>query len=196
MTKAINIAVIGSHKVGKTTIYNRLERLLPPEIKCLNEIALERISDVNTFFSYMKMEEDILTQQINTLKWAKENEVNTFSDRSLIDNLACMIVGRESPYAYALSDDSKSSLEIIKVFSPIVSEAIVHFYDYDLLFYIPIEFKFGDPTEEQILYQQDVDNVIKHLLKVYGIKHHTVKGSVAERTKFIIEMTKQYMEAE
>lgn len=199
MTETINIALLGSHKVGKTTVFEEvLKGGLPPDhnIEFFNEIAQERISEADTFFKYMDMQEDILTHQIKVLKWAKENKVSTFSDRCLIDNLAYFNIGRESPYPYALSNDFKSSLEIIKVLSPVVSEAIEHFYDYDLLFYIPIEFKLGNPTKEQISYQESVDNVIKYILEVYGIKHHVVTGSVEERKNFIIEKIKQRMEGE
>ena len=196
MTKSINIAIIGSHKVGKTTLYNRIERLLPPghNIEFFNEIAQEKISEADTFFKYMAMQEDILTKQIKVLDWAKENEVSTFSDRCLIDNLAYFNMGRESPYPYALSNDFKSSLEIIKVLSPVVSEAIAHFYDYDFLFYIPIEFKLESPTKEQISYQENVDNVIKYILEVYEIKHYVVTGSVEERRKFIFDKINQHNE--
>jgi len=198
MTKAINIAVIGSHKIGKTTLYNEVvEALLSKwNIVCLDEIALEGIAEANTFFKYMSLQEKILTHQIKVLEWAKENEVSTFSDRSLIDNLAYFNIGRESPYPYALSNDFKSSLEIIKVLSPVVSEAIAHLYDYDLLFYIPIEFKLGSPTKEQISYQESVDKVIKYILEVYGIRYHTVTGSIEERTRFVVEIIKQNMGGE
>ena len=199
MTEAINIAVAGSHKVGKTSVFEEIitgSLSLSYNIEFFNEFALEKISEADTFFKYMGMQEDILTHQIKVLKWAKENEVSTFSDRCLIDNLTYMIVGRESPYAYALSDDFNSSLEIIKVLSPVVSEAIAHFYHYDLIFYIPIEFKLGSPTDEQILYQRIIDDAIRHLLNVYGIKYHVVTGSVEERTKFVVETIKQYMRGE
>ena len=198
MIKVANIGILGSHKVGKTTLYREVVKELRPEwkISCLDELAKERISEVNTFFNYMTMQEGILTEQIKVLDWMKENEVSTFSDRTLIDNLPYMIIGRESPYPYALSGDYKSSLEIIKVLSSVVSEAIAHFYHYDLLFYIPIEFNYGSPTKEEILYQWSVDDVIKRLLKVYGIKYYTIKGSVEERKILVLERIKQHMGGE
>lgn len=198
MKEAINIAIIGSHKIGKTTLYNEVVEALPPEYKivCLDEIALEKIHNAKTFFAYMNVQEDILTHQLKVLEWTKKNEVSTFSDRSLIDNIAYAIVGRESPYPYALSGDAKSSLEILKVLSPVVSEAITHFYDYDLLFYIPIEFKLGNPTKEEVLYQWSVDDIIKRLLKLYGIKHYTIKGSVEDRKILVLERIKQYLGGE
>ena len=199
MTKAINIAIIGSHKVGKTSVFEEiLKGGLPPDhnIEFFNEIAQEKISEADTFFKYMAMQEDILTYQIKVLKWAKENKVSTLSDRSLIDNLAYMNVGRYSPYSYALSGDAKSSRDILKDLSPVVTEAIAHFYDYDLIIYIPIEFKLGNPTKEQISYQESVDGVIKRLLEIYGIKHYTIKGSVEERKILAMEKIKQYMGGE
>jgi len=198
MTKVTNMAIIGSHKVGKTTLYEKVVEELPPEykIKCLDELAIEKISEATTFFSYMAIQEDILAHQIKVLDWVKENEVSTFSDRSLIDNFAYMMVGKYSPYPYAISGDLKSSREILKVLSPIVSQAIEHFYDYDLLFYIPIEFKLGSPSEEQIMYQWMIDDAIKHLLKIYGIKHFTIKGSKEDRKILTLARIKQYMEDE
>ena len=198
MAKVINIAVAGSHKVGKTTLYNEVVEALPPEfkIKCVGEMALREISEADTFFKYMAMQERILDKQIKLLDWAKENEVSTFSDRSLIDNAAYAIVGRESPYPYALSGDANSSLDIIKVLSPVISEAIAHFYLYDLLFYIPIEFNYGNPTKEEILYQWSVDDIIKRLLKIYGIKYYTIKGSVEERKILVLARIKQHMGGE
>ena len=198
MTEPLNIAVIGSHKVGKSTLYNGVVKALQPEwkIKCLDELAVEKISEADTFFKYMVMQEDILNHQIKVLDWMKENEVSNFSDRSLIDNVAYTIVGRESPYPYAFSGDAKSSLEIIKMLSPVVTEAIAHFYHYDLLFYIPIEFNYGNPTKEQILYQWSVDDIIKRLLKIYGIKYYTIKGSVEERKILVLARIKQHMGGE
>ena len=90
MTEALNIAIMGTHKTGKTTLYNEVVKGLQPEwkIKCLDELAVERISEANTFFKFMAMQEDILIQQIKTLEWTKKNKLITFSDRILIDNLA------------------------------------------------------------------------------------------------------------
>ena len=198
MTEALNIAIMGTHKTGKTTLYNEVVKGLQPEwkIKCLDELAVERISEANTFFKFMAMQEDILIHQLKVLKWAKENEVSTFSDRSLIDNLVYMVVGRYSSYTYALSGDSKKSRDILEALSPVVSEAITHFYDYDLLFYIPVEFKLGEPTKEQLLYQWSINDIIKHLLNVYGIRHHVIKGTVEEIKTLVLETIKQYMEGE
>ena len=191
----MNVAITGSCSVGKTTLYEEIIKELPETFFYFDEIkqdeALKSHKSMipfhiqDTFFAYMYSQERILAEQIRQLEWVKEHKVNIFSDGSLIDTLAYMIKGKESPYACALSGDAKSSLDILEVISTIVREAESCFYDYDLLFYIPIEFKHGNPSKKEILYQWIVDNTIKHLLDVYGIRHHEVSGSVKERKDFI-----------
>ena len=164
-----------------------------PRFHFLEEIAINEISDANTFFKYMEMQERILSIHLKRSEWARKKGLDIISDRCLIDNFAYMIIGKYSPYLYAFSRTYDSTLRVLEELSPIVREAISHLHDYDLVFYVPIEFNYGNPSKEEILYQENIDDVIRRILKVYEIKHHTVKGSVEERRDFVIETIKQHM---
>ena len=192
----MNIAIIGAHITGKTTLFEGVKKALPSDhdIKFFDEEAQKEIANADSFFSYMNLQEQILIKQVETLKWLEKYEANGMSDRSIIDNLTYMIVGRESHYTYAFPGDINANIEKLKELSPIVSKAIKLFHDYELLFYIPIEFKVGEPTREQITYQWTVNDVIKHLLKVHGIKHYTIMGSETERRDLVLAMIRQYKE--
>ena len=194
----MEIPIIGSHKIGKTTLFEAVIEALSSELNfhSMREIALGEIADVNTFFTYMEMEERILDIHLKRSKWAKKEGVNMISDRCLIDNIAYMIVGKYSPYTYAFSRTYSTTLKVLEELSPIVSEAITHFNDYDMVFYVPIEFKYGSPTEGEMFYQSNVDDIIRELLKINNIKYHTVTGSVEERKNFVLDKIKQYMEAQ
>lgn len=194
----MEIPIIGSHKVGKSTLFDAVKATLStePKFHFMEEIALGEIADANTFFSYMEMQERILDIHLKRSEWVKKEGVKMISDRCLIDNLAYAIVGKYSPYVYALSRTYESTLKVLEELSPIVRKAISHFHDYDLVFYVPIEFKYGDPSKEEILYQESVDDIIKQLLKVYKIEHYTVTGSVEERKEFVLAMIKQHMESD
>jgi len=193
----MDVVIIGSHKIGKTTVFRAVKEAISSDYKIqfFNEDAQKVISEVDSFFSYMNMQEQILIRQIRSLNWTQKYGFNSVSDRSIIDNLAYMIVGRESPYLYAFPGDIRANIDELEKLSPIVPEVINRIYDYDLVFYIPIEFKLGNPTKEQILYQHTVNDVIKHLLKIYDNKHYTVTGSVEERRDTILDKIKQHMEA-
>ena len=190
----MEIPIIGSHKLGKTALFNAIRMALPaePKFHFMEEIALGEIADAKTFFTYMEMQERILDIHLKRSKWAKKEGVNMISDRCLIDNLAYMIIGKYSPYLYAFSRTYESTLKVLEELSPIVREAISHFHDYDLIFYVPIEFNYGNPSKEEILYQENVDDIIKRLLKVYKIEYHTVTGSVEGRKRFVMETIKQH----
>ncbi|MCK4665924.1 AAA family ATPase [Candidatus Dependentiae bacterium] len=190
----MEIPIIGSHKLGKTTLFNAIRASPPivPNFHFMEEIALNEIVDADTFFKYMEVQERILDIHLRRSKWAKKEGVNIISDRCLIDNLAYMIISKYSPYLYAFSRTYDSTLKVLEELSPTVREAISHLHDYDLVFYVPIEFKYGSPSKEEMLYQENVDDVIKRILKVYEIKHYVVKGSVEERRDFVIETIKQH----
>lgn len=184
----MNVAITGSNGVGKTTLYKEMIKKFPDTFTYFHETPEDEKVEPESFFGYMYSQEKILKEQTRQLEWAKTHKLNILSDGSLIDNFVHMVMGKKSPYTYALSRDAKSSRDIIEVLSPIVCEAIAHFYDYDLLFYIPIEFKRDNISKEEILHQWTIDNLIKHILDVYGIKHHIVHGSVEERKDFVIRM--------
>ena len=110
----------------------------------------------------------------------------------MIDTVACMIRGKYSPYTYALSENDKISFKILKEISPVVVKAISHFYDYDLLFYLPIEFKYEEATEKELMRRWSIDHIIKDLLEVFGIRHHIITGNVCERKDSILRLIKDY----
>lgn len=191
----MEISIIGSHKSGKTTLFEAVRTALAtePRFHFLEEIAINEIADANTFFKYMEMQERILNIHLRRSEWAREKGLDIISDRCLIDNFAYMIIGKYSPYLYSFSRTYDSTLRVLEELSPIVRKAISHLHDFDPVFYIPIEFQYGDPSKSDILYQENVDYIIKRILKIYEIKHYVVKGSVEERRDFVIETIKQHL---
>lgn len=187
----MRIGIIGPHKVGKTTVFDEVVKELPGKFVAVKELALSKdilITESNSFFDYMRLQEVILNEDLKYQKHEEglEEEKFTIYDRTMIDNFAYMITGVDSPYDYAFPGTIDENIELLRILSPIVVEAINRFKDYDLIFYIPIEFRFGEPTVEQIMYQERIDDVIRHLLIHYKIDYHTVRGSVEERVQFIM----------
>lgn len=188
----MRIGIIGPQKVGKTTLFDEVIKELPAKFVAIKELALSKdilITESNGFFDYMRLQEVILNEDLKYQKHEEslEEEKFTIYDRTLIDNFAYMVSGVYSPYDYAFPGDIDENIELLGILSPIVVEAIDRFKKYDLIFYVPIEFRFGDPTVEQIMYQERIDDVIRHLLIRYEIDYHTVRGSVRDRVQFILK---------
>ena len=189
----MNIAIIGSRKTGKTSLFHALIKELPPEFLQYEELEFKKVPEASTLLEYLHTQENILLKQIEYAEFEKAYpKIDIVSDGNLIDTMACMIRGKYSPYTYALSRDDKSSFEILKEISPPVIKAISHFYDYDLLFYLPIEFKYEEATEKELMRRWSIDHIIKDLLEVFGIRHHIITGNVCERKDSILRLIKDY----
>lgn len=180
------VSIIGAHKTGKTTLFEELS-ILYPEFRLIGEFALDMISNTDTFFKYMSVQEQILKQQLN----AQETSENIITDRGIVDNLAYMLAGRDTFFNYSFPFGIKNCIDILKGVSPITREAFKRMNESDILLYIPIEYRYGDPTKEQIDYQELIDFIIKYLLKTNNINYHTITGNIYERTvqalKIILE---------
>lgn len=189
----MNVAIIGSQKVGKTTLYKKIIESLPESFFYFDEMPDELVPEANSFFSFMCGQEKILLEHIKRIEFEKKHElVSDLSDGSLIDTMAYMIVGRESPYTYAVSDDTESSVNLIKILTPAMREAMSYLHSYDLLFYIPIEFDCENSTKKDLLYRWTIDNTINRILKSNHIRHHTITGSVEERRDLVLGLIKDY----
>ena len=189
----MNVAIIGSCEVGKTALYEKIIESIPESFFYFDEMPEELIPESNSFFSYMCGQEKILLEHIRHIEWEKKHELaSNLSDGSLIDTMAYMIVGKGSPYTYAVSDDAESSVKLMKILSPAMREAMSYLHSYDLLLYIPIEFDCENSTKEDLLYRWTIDNTINRILKSNSIRHHIITGSVKERTNLVLGLIKDF----
>jgi len=185
----MKIALIGTHEVGKTTLLNSLEPNFT-EFHFIPEIIQDFHFQTRSFFEYMSIQEEVLKKQI-VLETLKEN---TISDRSSIDNLAYMIV--EFMDKFPQYDMEMALKKIHNLSLSVISSTIANFKTYDILFYVPVEFLSRTPTKTELIYQRNVDEVIKFLIKIYKLEIFYVTGTVEERKENIIKIYNQVIENE
>lgn len=177
----MKIAIIGTHKTGKTTTLDSLNDGFE-KFHVIPEIIQDFNFQTSSFFEYMRIQEEVLLKQI-----VIENLYdNTISDRSTIDNLAYMVV--RFMKAFPQYDVETALRKIFDLSPSVVSSAIKNFTSYNLLFYTPIEFITGSPTDNEITYQKNIDSVIKFLLKSYQLESIYLTGSTEKRKESIIEV--------
>ena len=185
----MNITIIGTMGVGKTTLFKAVKEKISPELdfSFFDESHLTEGTGMKSFFAYVKAYEDVIESQMRINKWGDINAKNFITEGCPLLSIAYMIVGRYETYNYNLHSYARVNVEMLSCLSDIVTLATADFYDYDPLFYIPIEFTPDNVSKEEIKFRSNVDVIIKSLLKQFNIKHHVVKGTVDERTEFVLK---------
>lgn len=184
----MNIAIIGAKGVGKTTLLEAVKENISPELdfSFFDEKPLTEGTGMKSFFAYVKAYEDVIESQMRINKWGDINKKNFITEGCPLLSIAYMIIGRYETYNYNLHSCAKVNVEMLSCLSDIVTLATADFYDYDPLFYIPIEFTPDNESREEITFRFNVDVIVKSLLKQFNIKHHVVKGTEDERTEFVL----------
>ena len=170
----MKIALIGTHISGKTTTFNLLKPHLP-NFHFIPELIQNYNFCTTSYYEYMHIQEKVLSKQLG-------HEIlhpNTISDRSTLDNLAYMI---HAYYKHNTPPYNLSQLTSI----PIVKQAIENFKTYDHLFLCEVAMD----VEDDIEYQETIQNIILYLLKKHKISYTNLTGSPNNRIKTILETIK------
>lgn len=192
----MNIAIIGSHGVGKTDLFESLAGELGPGFVRIEDIGLKEVEESKDFFTHMHAQEDILAERIWNIQYDKEHGIeNVINSGAVISDLAYLIVGDYSYYEFSFPGNITENVTILGNLSSVVMEALDHFHDHDLLFYVPIESDYGDPSIQTpapkfLTHQGKIDIIIRLLLDTYHIRYVTVKGSLEERKNTVIKEVK------
>lgn len=165
------IVIIGSQSVGKSTLARELS----------NRLNLPLITELARRWNIEKVEQKELVhiqKEILRLQIQEENHNGQFiSDRSTIDNLAYWIhnvspiIDKEENKLYI-----RTALKNVKNYSHIFL-LIPEFY--------PIADGFRNVN---IIYQLQIAEVIHTILRLYGIKHYKLTGSVENRIKEVMKI--------
>lgn len=186
----MKIWIVWAHWVGKTTIINELswnEAFRNIDIEIIPEIARSILKEMDEQWhavDVMNFNRDQIFQLNKSLIFRQmqaEDWLNNFiSDRTILDVLAYSM--------YLLWENSKEYEFLFWVVKEYMKDV-----KYDVVFYIPIEFK---NTEEDKLRSKDEeyrkiidDNIIK-ILRKFKIDYKSITWTVQERVfKIIDEIT-------
>lgn len=168
----MKIAIVGSHCVGKSTLAKGLVK----ELNCayIPDVAVEAFEKNFVINENTPAETQfwILSKQLEYERNLGENWV---SDKSLLDNIV---------YGSIVLKD-KQALSVIK-------EIVRNNLNYDLLFYLPIEFPLVDDGIRSMdpKFQKDVDERFLACLSDFNLAYHTIQGGKKERLKRALEIAK------
>ncbi|MCK4665922.1 AAA family ATPase [Candidatus Dependentiae bacterium] len=189
----MNVAITGTINVGKTTLLERVRTELPLEFVYIEEFGPFYTTCPTGLFEFMHRQEEVLLEQINEIdRQFEDKSISIISNGSVIDTFARMLIGYGDYYRYAFQGNIERNIDIIKNASRPALKAFNCFYNYDLLFYLPIMVDYGDVsrpkiTNREFAYKRDIDETIRYLLRTFNIEHHTVTGSVKEQRDFVLE---------
>ena len=192
----MNVSIIGSHGVGKTELFESVMEELGSDFVRIEKIDLKEVEKSKDFFSFVLEQVGVISKRIHDIQWDKINNVeNIIINGSVISDMAYLIDGKFSNYEYAFPGHIKNNIDVLKNTSPTVIEAIDHFHDHDLLFYIPIEYNYGEQSYEgmpikEFNHQREIDEIIRQLLENYHIPHRTIIGSLEKRKETVLDTIK------
>lgn len=170
----MKIVITGAQGVGKTTLANQISTI--KNYKLLPEVARIMIDMGHTLDMGVTL--DLEFKMLNIQKKMEEDEAPWVADRCLIDIVA---------YSGILFPNSRKLNRI--------SFHWLKKSQYDLIFYLPIEFPIEDDGVRSIDvdFQQQVDKKIKHVLNQISYKNakprlFTITGSKEERLKKVLDI--------
>ena len=169
----LRIAVIGSHGSGKSILSKLLseELSLPLITEVARTFKKEQLNPSNP--SYLSIQKEILRLQIQEESLHKKY----VSDRSTIDNLSYYLYN-----CYDIASDIENNAYL--------SHAINNTLNYTHIFLLRPEFLIIDDNfrSTDILYQHNIDIVIKCILQLYNIKYYMLAGNTESRMKKALEI--------
>lgn len=182
------IALVGAHGTGKTTLVNFItERLKERGIYVENTPEVPRkLCDLAKDPSFLRRGKNSILKQALILQAQVQVEIQKMSqpwtellicDRAILDHWAY--------FAYLFGNTLKKE-NLFTLYEYFVSE---YSRTYDKLFYIPIEFPPQDDgiRESDEVFQHCIDMTIIQILSKFCIPHVTIRGTVQERYRQIIE---------
>lgn len=172
----MKICLTGSHGTGKTTILNELKKL--PQFKDYKFIS-EVLRNLGKEGLPLNKESNNETQLLAFNEYIKLFILNKdfISDRGLFD-----------VRAYTKAAWLRGN---IKDFILEYQAEVIGFYKnyFDKIIYFPIEFslELDGVRDEDLLYQEEIDDYIKRILKEEQIPFITVSGTVEQRLETILK---------
>lgn len=166
----MKIALTGAHKVGKTTLAEKLRESLPDYL-FVPEPYVE-LEEQGFAFPEMPELEDFSVQLEHAIKQIGMDEPDVIFDRSPLDLLA---------YVYA-SGGAKASQK----FYSKVQEAME---EIDLLIFVPLENPdiIDCPESELPLLRKQVNELLEEWIDGFDIETIAVRGTLAARERQVLE---------
>ncbi|WP_343636226.1 ATP-binding protein [Fluviicola sp.] len=166
----MKIAFTGAHRVGKTTLAEKIHALAP-EFLFIPEPYRELLEEGH-LFSETPSTEDFSMQLDRALENVEIDELDVLFDRSPLDLLAYIhiIGGAEASRKYYLQ--VKETMDEI-----------------DLLVFVPVEKHdvIGCPESEFPKLRRQVNELLEEWIDAFDLDTITVSGTLAEREKQVIE---------
>ena len=193
----MNIAIIGSIGVGKTELFNLVVRKLGKGFHYVEDIDIHEAQPPKHFFEYMNAQELRLIERMNTIQWNSSFVIeNIINDSSIFTELACMINGKGSNYTFSFPGNVKNNIDMLKNVSPVVMTAFDLLNEYDLLFYIPLDNKYSKTSRHglspiELDYRTVIDDTINYMLDNSNIEYKTIRGSVEDQEKVVLDTIKE-----
>ena len=164
----MKVAIVGSHGVGKTTLFKQICQSYDGELFCIEETARALMGMMNQSTARMTVNERGFFQQValNHQIWEEVKHQKFVADRCVLDYLA---YSDGLPFYGILYDQVKFHLE--------------RHSGYDHVIYLPIEFELevDDIRFSDIDFQKTIDERMVKLLKEFNIKYTEVRGNEDER---------------
>lgn len=179
----MKIGLTGSHGVGKTTLLKILSEKLPNYDVQLESLTRKAVSGADKVNLTTPKESEKLISEAYMEYFLENINKNFIASRHMIDVLAYTM--------YLQKRNNNMGTDIIFAIEEKIYE-IIEKKIFDLVIYVPIEFKqvesgiFREGQQENPDYQKDIDTIIKFLLWGYGIKYITISGTVEERINQIM----------
>jgi len=169
----MRIALSGAHRVGKTSLLERLSEELP-DYELYAEPYFE-LEEAGAIFSEIPTTEDYLTQLLYSTKQIEKSNENSLFDRCPLDF-----------FAYILATDPSYSLQT--TFARIQDSM----QWIDLLVFVPIEEpdRIECPDSDLPELRNEVNEIISEFINDFDVEIIEVRGSVTERVKQILNYIK------
>lgn len=166
----MKIALTGAHRVGKTTLAERLQASLPDYL-CVQEPYVE-LEEKGHAFSETPELEDFSAQLEHSIERVEMDEPDVIFDRSPLDLLA---------YVYA-TGGAKASQKFYTDVREVMEEI-------DLLIFVPIEKPdlIACPESEFPQLRKQVNELIEEWINDFDLETIVVRGTLAERERQVLE---------
>ncbi len=166
----MKIALTGAHRVGKTTLAERLQASLP-DYHFVPEPYVE-LEEKGYAFSETPELEDFFAQLEHAIERIDIDEPDVIFDRSPLDLLA---------YVYAIGG-AKASQKFYTEVREVMDEI-------DLLVFVPLETPdlIACPESELPQLRQQVNDLLEEWIDDFDLETIVVKGSTIERTKQVVQ---------
>lgn len=166
----MRIAIIGAHRVGKTTLAELIQDKLPDYI--LNMEPYHELTSAGYEFSELPDVDDFITQFEYALKQSKATEADMIFDRCALDIIAYMHV----------TDPNRDLQSYFHTMQLVIAEL-------DLIVFVPIEHPDLIPLQESDFpkLRRRVDGILKEWIADFDIAVIEVSGTTLQRRDQVLK---------